>query len=235
MLFYINWYFVEIITMPKSVSFIAQVLLNIYNIGMSTVHVSVKEKNIACLILAAGAGQRFGSTKQIAKLNDKPLIRHITDEANQLFKGSLFCMVGCNAESVKTVIADSCHIINNKDWQQGMGSTLAHGIKHLLKNYHYDGVLVVLGDQYLITKNDFKKYIDKYNAQSIIATSYHNKAGVPALFPKHYFDVLSKLKGDGGARFLLNNNPDTILLTIPNARYDIDTTEDLLAAEKSAG
>ncbi|MCP4271378.1 MAG: nucleotidyltransferase family protein [Gammaproteobacteria bacterium] len=229
-----SYYFMGIILKPKSVFCIAQVLLNIYNNGMSTVDVSVIEKNIACLILAAGAGQRFGSTKQIAKLNNKPLIRHIIDEANLLFKGSLFCMVGCNAESVKTVIADSCHIIDNKDWQQGMGSTLAYGIKHLLQNYNYEAVLVVLGDQYLITEKDLNKYIDKYNSQSIIATDYNNKAGVPALFPKHYFDALSKLKGDDGARFLLNANPDTMLLTIPNARYDIDTTEDLLAADNSA-
>ncbi|MCP4411463.1 MAG: nucleotidyltransferase family protein [Gammaproteobacteria bacterium] len=221
--------------MPNSLSSVAQVLPNIYNKDMCTIQVSIKEKNIVCLILAAGAGQRFGSTKQIAKLYNKPLIRHIIDEANLLFKGSLFCIVGCNAKSVKTIIADTCHIIDNKYWQQGMGSTLAHGIKYLLQNYNYDAVLVVLGDQYLITEKDLKKYIDKYNSQSIIATNYNNKAGVPALFPKHYFDALSKLKGDDGARFLLNANPDTILLTIPNARYDIDTTEDLLAAENSAG
>jgi len=76
--------------------------------------------------------------------------------------------------------------------------------------------------------------MEQYEPQSIIATKHNDKAGVPALFPKQYFDTLSKLKGEDGARFLLNGDPNTIVLSIPHARYDIDTPEDLLLANKSA-
>jgi len=225
--------FICIILMSKSDACIAQVLLNIYNKVMSSDLLNIKGKRFACLILAAGAGQRFGSSKQIADLNNKPLIRHIVDEANRVFQDSVFCMVGSNADAVKAVIADTCQIVENKDWQKGMGSTIAHGIRHLILHYNFDAVLVVLGDQYLLTKDDLIKYIDEYKSQSIIATNHLGKAGVPALFPKQYFDDLSKLKGEGGARLLLKANPHTIMLNVPNARYDIDTPEDLLAAAKS--
>jgi len=201
---------------------------------MITDHTNINGKRFACLILAAGAGQRFGSTKQVADLNNKPLLRHVIDEAKLIFKDTLFCMVGSDAESVKAVIAETCHIIENENWQQGMGSTIALGIKHLIQHYNFDAVLVILGDQYLITKDDLKIYMEQYEPQSIIATKHNDKAGVPALFPKQYFDTLSKLKGEDGARFLLNGDPNTIVLSIPHARYDIDTPEDLLLANKSA-
>ncbi|MGS0528174.1 nucleotidyltransferase family protein [Zobellia nedashkovskayae] len=79
---------------------------------------------------------------------------------------------------------------------------------------------------------DFK-YLDKListfseHTDRIIASTYRNRAGVPALFPKKYVNTLLKLDEDFGAKHLLEQEQDTII-TIPaeNRISDVDTEED---------
>ena len=55
---------------------------------------------------------------------------------------------------------------------------------------------------------------------------------MPAIFPRSVFADLVQLRGDLGARALIQRNPDR-LVRVPMARaaIDIDTPEDLLAIE----
>jgi molybdenum cofactor cytidylyltransferase len=53
--------------------------------------------------------------------------------------------------------------------------------------------------------------------------------GVPAIFPRSVFSDLASLRGDVGARVLLQRNPDRVVrVPMASAAIDIDTPEDLL-------
>jgi molybdenum cofactor cytidylyltransferase len=53
--------------------------------------------------------------------------------------------------------------------------------------------------------------------------------GVPAIFPRSVFSDLVALRGDVGARVLLQRNPDRVVrVPMASAAIDLDTPEDLL-------
>ena len=65
-----------------------------------------------------------------------------------------------------------------------------------------------------------------------MAASYAGIVGPPALFPRRCFAALGGLRGDEGARVLLQRELDTLVrVPLPNAAIDIDEPEDLLQLE----
>jgi len=62
-----------------------------------------------------------------------------------------------------------------------------------------------------------------------VAARYGMTTGVPAVFPRSVFSDLGALRGDMGARALLQRNPDRVVrVPMASAAIDIDTPEDLL-------
>jgi molybdenum cofactor cytidylyltransferase len=91
-------------------------------------------------------------------------------------------------------------------------------------------LLLVLADQPLITSAYLNRLIDEFTLVNncIVATSYSkHKKGVPAIFDPSYFNALSQLKDDFGARYILNqDSPNIKVCTINNSILDLDTLDD---------
>jgi hypothetical protein len=76
------------------------------------------------------------------------------------------------------------------------------------------------------------KPIAARNPEAIVAASYGGTLGVPAIFPRRCFTALGELRGDQGARVLIQRELDTLVrVPLPNAAIDIDRPEDLLELE----
>ena len=180
-------------------------------------------KAIAVLILAAGASTRMeGGPKQLLPWKDSTLLGHAIEQARQLTE-SVFVVLGANADEIKEIIPKNVKIIYNPNWEQGMGTSISVGTKHLFKsNSNLSGLLIMLADQPFLDfsylrkiKTEFEK--DKYK---IVATSYGKKLGVhPSLFLE-----LSKLNQDVGARHIIEKyKSDTIPIFPDGKQIDIDT------------
>jgi molybdenum cofactor cytidylyltransferase len=92
----------------------------------------------------------------------------------------------------------------------------------------------MLADQAAVTAEDLKRLITAWHRQPeyVAAARYGVTTGVPAIFPRSIFSDLSSLRGDIGARVLLQRNPDRVIrVPMASAAIDIDTPEDLLALE----
>jgi len=184
-------------------------------------------KNIACLVLAAGQGKRFGGLKQLAYINNNPMIKKILLELKDIFKNHLFIVLGASQSRISPIIDDLAIPVINDLWINGMGSSISVGVKKIKKK-NYDGVLIVLGDQVGIKKNQFEKLIYHFNGNQIVASKYSDKYGVPAIFPNLYFNELECLSGESGARSILNSKNYKILgIEIEGNAIDIDTPDDL--------
>ena len=93
-------------------------------------------------------------------------------------------------------------------------------------------VLLMLADQAAVTAEDLKRLAGAWRRQPeyIAAARYAVTTGVPAIFPRSTFLDLTSLRGDVGARVLLQRNPDRVVrVPMASAAIDIDTPEDLLA------
>ncbi len=180
--------------------------------------------------MAAGGSSRLGEPKQLLPWNNKTLIENAIQTAIETSKADVFVVLGANAERISKVISPyEAEVIQNPNWEQGLGNSIAFGMDHI-KHSHYDGVLIMLADQPLITSSYLKEIISarEGKAQEIIATNYGtHKLGVPALFSKYYFEALSKLDGDKGAKAILQKHQQHIkLVEGSHLVSDIDTKED---------
>ncbi len=180
---------------------------------------------IAALILAAGAASRFGSTKQLADIDGKPMLQHCIDQANNVLPGMVFTVLGNQHQNIAANITGS-QLILNPDWQEGIGNSIATGVTYLKADY--DAILVLLADQPRVKSQHLHQLIRLFDGRRPVCSYYHESGGVPAIFPRVNFDALGRLSGDQGAKVLLKGMADDLLrLPLPEASFDIDRPEDL--------
>ncbi len=188
---------------------------------------------LAGLLMAAGAGTRFGGCKQLVQINGQPMIEHGLSALSPIFGEDLFTVLGACREQLGALVSPVSRVIEHPHWKDGLGSSIARGISELCQYADYQGVLIALADQPDLQSNDYRKLIAAFNGSRIVAVDYDGSPGVPAIFPSEFFASLQRLSGDRGAKSLLiNAGEDVTRLCIPAARRDIDRREDVAANEK---
>lgn len=183
------------------------------------------------LVLAAGASTRLGQPKQLVKLGGRPALHRVVANAASLAGSAVTVVVGSRAREMTRLLAHSpASVIVNRHWEEGMGSSLRFGVAALPPAC--DAVLVLLGDQVGVTADDLKRLAGAWGGEEsrIAASMYDGRVGVPAIFPRICFPELAELRGDQGARLILERNHYRVARTpMPNAAIDLDTPEDLAA------
>ena len=97
---------------------------------------------------------------------------------------------------VAAEIVDDVTIVFNPKWESGLASSLATGLE-VAQAMSCDAALVMTTDQPLIDSAKLKALISAFDAEHrIVASSYDDIVGVPAVFGAEYFDSLMKLRGD---------------------------------------
>jgi molybdenum cofactor cytidylyltransferase len=186
---------------------------------------------IGLILLAAGESKRMGTPKQLLSYNGRSLIRHAAKEAVASNCESIMVVLGAYSDRISPELDNlRVHISHNAQWQKGMSSSIATGVKTILKiDFNLDAVIVALADQPLITAKTYNQLIDRYRETraKAIASIYAQTIGVPALFDRDLFTKLSRIEGKDGAKQLLQRytNPQDNL-TVPEAAIDLDTPAD---------
>lgn len=182
------------------------------------------------LILAAGASSRMGQPKQLLPYQDEPLIRHLVKMSLQTHQRVLV-VIGALHEKIAESLKDlPVQTVVNSAWKNGLSASLQCGVKQaLVQDPQIQGVLVVLGDQPLITATHLKNLIKQGNSEegTLVATDYGDMLGVPAYIGKRYFPDIMQLSGDAGARSIMGQYPQALRKVLfPGAKIDLDTRED---------
>jgi molybdenum cofactor cytidylyltransferase len=183
------------------------------------------------LVLAAGASTRLGQPKQLVKLGGRPALHIVVSNAVAVAGNAVTVVLGAQAREMTHLLAHSpASVVVNRHWEEGMGSSLRFGVAALPPAC--DSVLVLLGDQVGVSADDLKRLASAWRGEeSMIAASvYSQRVGVPAIFPRLCFPELAELRGDQGARFILERNSYRLVrVPMANAAIDLDTPEDLAA------
>jgi molybdenum cofactor cytidylyltransferase len=112
-----------------------------------------------------------------------------------------------------------------------MSSSLRAGITSTMLLPEVDHVLVLVCDQLAVTPELIGELLDLSQKEPgrIIAAFYRGRAGVPCIFPRPYFEELTLLRGDYGARPLLQKYASELrTVPFPAGELDIDTPEDVV-------
>jgi molybdenum cofactor cytidylyltransferase len=188
-------------------------------------------ESLHAIVLAAGASTRFGSAKQLVRVAGRPLMHTAVARAADVAGSAVIVVLGARAAELAPLLTHSAaSVVINRDWREGIASSIRAGVARLPSSC--GAVLLMLADQAAVTSEDLKRLAGVWRRQPhyIAAARYGTTTGVPAIFPRSTFVDLSALRGDVGARALLQRNPDRVVrVPMASAAIDVDTPEDLLS------
>lgn len=187
--------------------------------------------NIGVVLLAAGESSRMGSPKQLLPYGGQTLIEYMVKIAGSSKAKLVVVVLGAKADSIATKIDNnSAILVVNDSWQEGMASSIRTGIKTLIQaDPNAVGAILLVCDQPDITSQLINDLIDAHlqTGKPIITCSYADTFGPPALFHRSIFPDLLQLKGDVGARSILQQHiQDVETVAFPRGSRDIDTKAD---------
>jgi len=187
--------------------------------------------NTGIIILAAGRSSRFGKTKQLLNFNGKTLLQHVIEEATKAGASPIVVITGANASEVSASITDKkINTVFNKDWSEGMASGIVMGVIKINElDSSIEKIIIAVCDQPFVTAAIFEQLdqLQKKSGKHIVASGYSNTVGTPVLFTRKYFDQLLGLKGDTGAKKILETYRDDVAtIEFPQGNIDIDTQKD---------
>lgn len=169
---------------------------------------------IGAVILAAGQSRRMGDANKLLTLwHGKPLLCHALD----LFQGRglpMLLVTGHDAEAVAALARPfGCKIVHNPGHEEGMGRSLAAGIAAVPPEW--DAALIALGDMPLIRSETVRALLTARTENAcILAPEMGARIGHPVLWPRAFFEELTQLRGDKGAREIIDRHADR-LHTVP--------------------
>nr|PZN79734.1 MAG: nucleotidyltransferase family protein [Pseudomonadota bacterium] len=182
------------------------------------------------VVLAAGASSRFGSAKQLVRVDGRPLLHTIVSRAVEVAGYAVTVVLGARAAELTPLLRHSpASVVINRNWSEGLASSIRVAVERLPGSC--GGVMLILADQAAVTAQDLKRLAEAWQRQPdyIIAAQYGTTTGAPAIFPRWTFGDLLELRGDRGAQMLLRRYSDRVVrVPMPRAAIDIDTPEDLL-------
>lgn len=176
-----------------------------------------------------------GENKLLCELGGVPIVARAADALLASGLRPVVVVTGHDAERVRAALADrALHFAHQPDWAEGMASSLRAGIEALPEGLA--GVLIALGDMPVLRPEVARALaaaLDPGAQRTICVPVFRGERGNPVLFAACHFDELRALRGDVGARALLERHAArvcSVAVEDPGIRIDVDTPEALAEA-----
>jgi len=193
------------------------------------------------VVLAAGAGTRLGlGPKALLPYRGRPLVEAV---ANALLDGGcreVVVVLGAGASEVQSAASlDRFRVVDNAEWQTGMGSSFLLGNQAADPGSH---LLIALVDQPGLTPETVARLLARHRQGRITAAAYRRRdssdggqaalrRGHPLLIDASLRDaVCATVTGDAGARGFLRSHPDLVDevdCSDQSSGEDVDTPDQL--------
>ena len=188
--------------------------------------------NVAAIVLAAGRGARFDATrgKLLTDFGGRPLVRCAVEAALGSKAPKTIVVTGHTRDEMERALAGLPVVFAyNPDFASGMASSLRAGLAHAADSA---GALALLADMPDVTSAILDQLIAAFNCapdRAAVAPVYQGRRGNPVLLGRRLFPRLALLKGDEGARRLLDSSEGVLEIAVDDRSVlaDIDTREEL--------
>lgn len=196
---------------------------------------TVSEGPIVSIVLAAGAGRRFGGRKQLALLAGRPLVEHALVAAAASTASTLL-VLGSDAGAIERGIElGGATTIRCPDWARGPGASLRCGLAALGPDVA--AALVTLGDEPFVSPAAARRLIAARSEDlPALRATYAGRPGHPVLIERTLFAPL--LEADPGqkpAALLRKAGIVAVECGDLGDPADVDTPEQLAALRRAHG
>jgi molybdenum cofactor cytidylyltransferase len=184
----------------------------------------------AGLVLAAGAGTRFGPEgKLLSKLDGRPVLEWSVAASCAVRElAKVVVVVGFRAQDVLgRVDFGRAEPVLCEGWADGQSASLRCGLAALAG---CERVIVTLGDQPRMTPRVISLFLDQPGGTRAV---YAGRPGHPVVLGPDEVTAVLSVDGDVGARDLLHGGPVIEVGHLCSGR-DVDTPEDLEALRHEA-
>jgi CTP:molybdopterin cytidylyltransferase MocA len=182
---------------------------------------------VAGLLLAAGAGRRFGTPKALVSLDGRLFVDRAAELLRQAGCDPVIVVLGAQADEVRAKAElRGVTVVDNPHWDTGMGSSLRTGL-HAIGIA--DAVIVLPVDTPGVTVEALHRLIDLADPKILARAVYHGEIGHPVMIGSdHFAGVMASAAGDQGARdYLKANTVRHVECADVADGEDIDKPEDL--------
>jgi CTP:molybdopterin cytidylyltransferase MocA len=154
---------------------------------------------VAGLVLAAGAGRRYGCAKALVPYRGSPLVRRAAATVHAAGCAPALVVVGAEAARVRAAVPGLA-FVDNPDWPTGMGSSLRAGLT-ALAGTPATAAVVLLVDMPGVTPEAVRRVAAHAAAGALAVGGYGGRRGHPVLLGRdHWAGVAAAASGDRGAR-----------------------------------
>jgi CTP:molybdopterin cytidylyltransferase MocA len=186
---------------------------------------------ISVIVLAAGAGSRFGGGKLLAPFGGLTLIEATLLGLREAPVDETIVVVGNEAEGLRGFCESyGVRLAENEDWAEGMATSVKKGLASCSPNAK--AAVVALADQPFVGAEAVERLVRAYRrGASVAVATYGGERRNPALFVRGVWSMLEEeLSGDEGARRFFERHPGMVT-EVPCDDVadptDVDTVEDL--------
>lgn len=189
--------------------------------------------NVVAILLAAGSATRFGSDKLLHSLpHDVPIAVQAARHLRIVFGENVLAVVRPEAQELSDLLRrEGCKVVVCENAAEGMGASLACGVRAANAAGPADAYLIALGDMPFIRASSIAAVRDALAGGALLAAPYFRaRRGHPVGIAEKFRAALEQMQGDEGAKKLLDGHADKLLkipVGDPGVIRDIDTPGDL--------
>ncbi len=191
---------------------------------------------ISAVLLAAGAGSRFGGGKLLAPFDGQTLIEATLSGLREAPVDEIIVMVGKRPEELRSVCEPyGTRVVENPGWEKGMSTSVRAGLDALEPEAR--AAVFLLADQPLVGSGAVRRLVEAFERGADVAVAtYGGAPRNPVLFARKVWPLVRReLSGDEGARRFIRRHPE-LVTQVPCDSVadpaDVDTVEDLRAVEE---
>ena len=185
---------------------------------------------VAGLLLAAGAGRRFGGPKALAELDGEPLVLRALRTLEAAGCAPIRVVVGAAADEVRALLPDPALAVYAEGWEGGMGASLRAGLAALEPIEGPQAALVHLVDLPWVPAEAVARVAAQASPDVVARAAYQGVPGHPVLFGRRWWpEIGESARGDRGARDWLTGRADLRLVECGDlgSGRDVDHRADL--------
>ena len=167
---------------------------------------------ISAILLAAGQSKRMnGENKLTKEIQGIPIIKLAVINILARSINELIIVLGHQKEIIEILIDKNKKIkfVFNKNFESGMASSIKTGLNHLSEKT--EAFFICLADMPMVNHDIYNQLIKSKDSKEIIVPTYKGQQGNPVLFDKSMKEKVLDIKGDVGAKKILELNKDKIL------------------------
>jgi CTP:molybdopterin cytidylyltransferase MocA len=167
--------------------------------------------SVAGLLLAAGAGRRFGGPKALARGGEwlRRGVAALVDGGCDPVR----VVLGASAEAAARLLPEPDLAVVAVDWREGMSASLTAGLRALNDlRPPPDAVLVHLVDLPDVGADVVRRLVSVCGGPDVLArATYDGEPGHPVLLGReHWPAIMAAVRGDAGARVWLHARDDVV-------------------------